>query len=63
MRVKLYNQPLLVVGLLCGLGAIHAWKNLGGNEGVIWIGFFLYLMLRCVLTAFTKPKENNEEKS
>jgi len=59
--MKLYSRTMFVMGLLCGLGAIHAWKHSDETQGFIWIGFFLYLMLRCLLTAFSKPKDNNEE--
>ncbi|MBQ3010989.1 MAG: hypothetical protein IJD81_07330 [Oscillospiraceae bacterium] len=59
--MKLHNRPLFLVGLVCGLGAIHAWKNLDGNQGIIWIAFFLYLMARCLLVSFANPKENNEK--
>lgn len=59
--MKIYSRVQFIMGLLCGLCAIHAWKNFDGSQSYIWIGFFIYLMLKCMIAAFSKSKDNNEE--
>lgn len=54
--MKLQNRISFLLGMVCILPIINECKNFEGVRSVVWIGFFLYMMLRCFATAFKKEK-------
>lgn len=59
--MKLYSRKHFLLGMVCILPVIYEFKHYTGGESVIWIGFFLYLMVRCIMTAFSAERLEQDE--
>ena len=42
--------------MVCILPIINECKNFERTKSALWVGFFLYMMIRCFVTAFKKEK-------
>ena len=54
--MKLQNRMCFLMGMVCILPIINECKHFDGVRSALWVGFFLYMMLRCFVTAFKKEK-------
>ena len=59
--MKIYSRKNFILGLICGLIVIYEWKHFDGATSVLWIGFFLYLMLRAIVSSLSKEACEREE--
>ena len=59
--MKLYSRKHFILGLICGLIVIYEWKHFDGATSVLWMGFFLYLMLRAIVSSLSKEACEREE--
>ena len=54
--MKVQNRISFLFGLVCVLPIIYECKHFDGTRSALWVGFFLYLMIRCFISAFRKEK-------
>lgn len=54
--MKLQNRICFLLGMVCILPIINECKNFERTKSALWVGFFLYMMIRCFVTAFKKEK-------
>lgn len=58
--MKLYNRKYVLLALIYGLPVIYEWKHFSGARSVVWMGFFLYMGLRCLSAAFSEKRADPE---
>ena len=61
--MKLYSRKHFLLGLVCILPIINELRNFEGAKSVLWAGFFLYMMIRCFMTAFSAEMVEQYEKN
>ena len=59
--MRITSKPRFLLGAVCILPIIHECRNYGGTTSALWVGFFLYMMLRCFYGAFRKNENENEK--
>lgn len=60
--MKINRRKDFILGLICGLIVIFEWKHFDGAKSVLWIGFFLYMMIRAIWSSFLPKAAEREEK-
>ena len=61
--MKLYSRKHFLLAMVCILPIIHECKDFEGAKSVLWAGFFLYMMIRCIMTAFSAEMVEQDKKN
>lgn len=59
--MKLYSRKHFILAAICILPIIYECKHFNGATSTLWVGFFLYMMIRCFMTAFSAELLEKEE--
>ncbi|MBQ5672403.1 MAG: hypothetical protein IIV43_08645 [Oscillospiraceae bacterium] len=59
--MKLQNRICFLLGMVCIFPIINECKNFEGTKSALWVGFFLYMMIRCFVTAVTAFKKEKAD--
>lgn len=59
--MRLYSRKCFLLAMVCILPIIRECKSYDGAKSLVWIGFFGYMMIRCMMTAFSKELAELDE--
>ena len=59
--MRLYSRKHFLLAMVCILPIIRECKNYDGAMSLLWIGFFGYMMVRCIITSFSKELVEKDE--
>ena len=58
--MMLHSKKHFLLGVVCLLPIIHECRTFDGAKSLVWIVFFGYMMVRCIMTAFSKAMLTEE---